>query len=165
MPQTEVERNVQLSILDRLIDNRPDTKTEPALTRSESLRRLRLSVRRDLEWLLNTNKNAEPLPESYHELRRSLYWYGLPDINSVALENAQDEERLIRSLEVAIQTFEPRLARVRVTAYERLTKKRSALQFHVEGMLLIEPAPERISFDTVLEIAKGSYQVKDDQSA
>jgi hypothetical protein len=30
---------------------------------------------------------------------------------------------------------------------------------------MIDPAPERISFDTVLEIAKGSYTVKEDQGA
>jgi hypothetical protein len=31
----------------------------------------------------------------------------------------------------------------------------------VEAMLMIDPAPERIAFDTVLEITKGSYSVKE----
>jgi predicted component of type VI protein secretion system len=36
-----------------------------------------------------------------------------------------------------------------------------AVRFHVEAMLLIDPAPERIAFDTVLEISKGAYSVKE----
>jgi hypothetical protein len=28
-------------------------------------------------------------------------------------------------------------------------------------MLMIDPAPERISFDTVLEVTKGAYSVKE----
>ncbi len=165
MPAGDVERSVQLSVLDRLIDNRPDSKIDPPLSRSESLRRLRNAVKRDLEWLLNSSRTAEPIPETYKEVLSSLYVYGLPDINSVTLDNSQDEARLVRSLETAILTFEPRLMRVRVTTYERLSKKKTALVFHVEAYLMIDPAPERISFDTVLEIAKGSYTVKEDQGA
>jgi type VI secretion system protein ImpF len=165
MPQGDVERSVQLGLLDRLIDNRPDSRVEPALSRRESLRRLRSAVKRDLEWLLNAVRTIESVPDSYTELRNSLYFYGLPDINSLTLESAHDEQRLVRSLESAIARFEPRLSKIRVTTYERLTKKKAALQFHVDALLMIQPAPERISFDTVLEVARGSYQVKDDSSA
>jgi hypothetical protein len=31
----------------------------------------------------------------------------------------------------------------------------------VEAVLMVDPAPERISFDTVLEISKGAYSVKE----
>jgi type VI secretion system protein ImpF len=161
----EVERTVQLSILDRLTDEQPDVKTDPYLSMSESLRRFRRSIKRDLEFLLNSVRNSDPLPESYKELRKSLYLYGLPDLNSVALENQQDEARLVRSLEDAISRFEPRFSRVHVTAYERLTKKKSSLLFRVEALLLIDPAPEPISFDTVLEVSKASYSVKEGTSA
>jgi type VI secretion system protein ImpF len=160
----DLERSVQLGLIDRLIDNRPDSKVESALSRQESLARFRSAVKRDLEWLLNTIQTVEAVPESYKELRDSLYFYGLPDITSVTLESGQDEQRLVRSLEKAIEKFEPRLARVQVTTYERLTKKKAALQFHVEALLMIDPAPERISFDTVLEIARGAYSVKDDHA-
>lgn len=161
----EVERTVQLSILDRLTDEQPDVRTDPYLSRSESLRRFRRSIKRDLEFLLNSVRNAEPVPESYKELRKSLYLYGLPDLNSIALENQQDESRLVRSLEDAISRFEPRLSRVHVIAYERLTKKKSALLFRVEALLMIDPAPEPISFDTVLEVSKASYSVKEGAGA
>jgi len=161
----EPERIVQLSLLDRLLDHQPDQRRDPHLSRSESLRQFRRGIKRDLEFLLNSVRNVEPVPPSYSEVERSLYRYGLPDLNSVTLDNPQDETRLLRSLEDAITAFEPRLSRVRVTSYERLSKKKAALFFHVEALLMIDPAPEPISFDTVLEIAKGSYSVKEGRGA
>lgn len=161
MPPNDSGRAIQLSILDRLTDDEPAVRTEAPITREKSLRMMRAAVQRDLEALLNTIRIAEKVPETYTELRDSLWLYGLPDINSISLQNQQDEERLLRGLERAIQQFEPRLSRVRVTSYDRILKSRQMVEFHVEAMLMIEPAPERIAFDTILEISKGSYHVKE----
>jgi len=165
MARQDPDRNVQQCLLDRLIDLEPHTRTDPPLTRPQSLERLKKSVKRDLEWLLNTHRTGDEVPEAYREVKKSLYTYGLLDVASVTLDSVHDEQRLLRSLENSITLFEPRLTRVRVTSYERMSKKKPAIQFHVEAMLMIDPAPERISFDTVLEIAKGAYQVKDAQGA
>jgi type VI secretion system protein ImpF len=165
MAHLDVERNAQQCLLDKLIDYEPDVKVEAQLTRAESLRHLRAAVKRDLEWLLNSIRSVEPVPEGYTELRKSLFYYGLTDITSVTLESVQDEQQLLRSLEAAITMFEPRLTRVHVITYERVTKKKQAIQFYVEALLMVDPAPERISFDTVLEIAKGTYQVRGEQRA
>ena len=161
MPPNDSGRAVQLSILDRLTDEEPGVRTEAPITREKSVRMMRAAVQRDLEALLNTIRIAETAPDTYTELRDSLWLYGLPDINSISLQNQQDEERLLRGLERAIQQFEPRLSRVRVTSYDRILKSRQIVEFHVEAMLMIEPAPERIAFDTILEIGKGSYRVKE----
>lgn len=161
MPPNDSGRAVQLSILDRLTDDEPGVRTEAPITREKSVRMMRAAVQRDLEALLNTIRIAEAVPDAYTELRDSLWLYGLPDINSISLQNQQDEERLLRGLERAIQQFEPRLSRVRVTSYDRILKSRQIVEFHVEAMLMIEPAPERIAFDTILEIGKGSYRVKE----
>jgi predicted component of type VI protein secretion system len=53
------------------------------------------------------------------------------------------------------------LARARVIRKERWKKGQQTITFHVEAILMIDPAPERISFDTVLEISKGAYSIKD----
>ena len=37
-----------------------------------------------------------------------------------------------------------------------------SVTFHVEAILLMDPVPERFSFDTVLDISKGAYTVKED---
>ena len=59
MAKFESESVVTQSVLERLIDREPAAKQEPAPTRSQSVRLLKASVRRDLEWLLNTRQNPE----------------------------------------------------------------------------------------------------------
>ncbi len=154
------DHGVQLSVLDRLLDNEPNIRQEPALTRAQSLRLHRESVRRDLEWLLNSHRMIVPIPEAYRELAHSVFTYGLPDINSVRLENTQDEQRLIRAIQSTIEQFEPRLTKVRVRALQPLRKSTLTLRFQVEAQLQLDPVPELISFDTILEVARGSYEVK-----
>lgn len=160
MPPADYDRAVQQSLLDRLIDVDPDHQVEPHLTRAESLRRLRASVRRDIEWLLNTVK-VNDAPPGLTELKKSLYSYGIPDLASMSLESPQDGQRLLRGLESAIAQFEPRLLNVRVTTSDKITRKRMFIEFHIEALLLIDPLPERLSFDTVFEVARGAYKVKD----
>jgi type VI secretion system protein ImpF len=160
MPPPDYDRAVQQSLLDRLIDLEPQNQFEPHLARAESLRRLRASVRRDIEWLLNTIRVTEA-PPGLFELNKSLYTFGIPDISSMSLETPQDAQRLLRGLERAISQFEPRLSNVRVTSPEKISRKRMYIEFHIEALLLIDPLPERLSFDTVFEVARGAYKVKD----
>jgi type VI secretion system protein ImpF len=154
-------KSVQPSLLDRLIDLEPDNRAEAPVSRSESLRQFRAGVKRDLEWLLNTTCAPIEIPESCGEVWNSVICYGLPDVSSVTLTDSGDEMQLLFSLERAIEQFEPRLAQARVTNKEPYRPGKQALTFHVEALLLVDPAPERISFDTVLEIGKGSYSVKE----
>jgi type VI secretion system protein ImpF len=155
-------KNIQQGLLDRLIDDEPLNRQEMPMSRAESLRQFRLAVKRDLEWLLNTTRMPIEVPEAIaEEINKSLLFFGLPDIASISLQNPGDEQRLLRSLETAIETFEPRLARPRVTSRDPYKSTQQAITFHVEAMLMIDPAPERISFDTVLEITKGAYSVKE----
>ncbi len=161
MADLKFERAIQQGLLDRLIDNDPATRAEAPISRAESLRRFRAAVKRDLEWLLNTVRISFEIPETCPELRKSLLFYGLPDISSMSLQSPADERRLLRGLELAIETFEPRLARAKVTSSEAMSYGSQAVKFHVEAILLIDPAPERIAFDTVLEITKGAYSVKE----
>lgn len=161
MATQKLERGVQLGLLDRLIDHEPDNRFEPVITRAESLRQFRLAVKRDLEWLLNTTRMPIEVPESCSEVYRSVLFFGLPDLSSMPVQNPGDERKLMRALEAVISVFEPRLARARVTSSEPFRKAQQAITFHVEAILLVDPAPERIAFDTVLEISKGAYSVKD----
>jgi type VI secretion system protein ImpF len=161
MANPKIELIIQQGLLDRLIDLEPGNRSEPAITRAESLRRLRQSVRRDLEWLLNTTRMPIEMPADCGELEKSVLCYGLPDVNSMSLQSALDHRRLLRSLEIAIETFEPRLFHARVTSTDPFHHGKQAIMFHVEALLLLDPAPERISFDTVLEISKGAYNVKE----
>ena len=124
-------------------------------------------MRRDLEWLLNTRRTPEAAGPEYEYLERSLFNYGLPDITFPALEFRRATARgSARMLETAIAHFEPRLDRVKVIAARRpRRRRRQVLRFQIEGLLKMDPSPEHISFDTVLQLSSGEYQVKGDQSA
>jgi type VI secretion system protein ImpF len=161
MANPKFTKNIQQGLLDRLIDQDPLNRQEVPMTRPESLRQFRMAVKRDLEWLLNTTRMPIEIPEACEEIRNTVLFFGLPDIASISLQSPGDEQRLLRSLEESIETFEPRLAHARVTSRDPYKATQQAITFHVEAMLMIDPAPERISFDTVLEVTKGAYSVKE----
>jgi type VI secretion system protein ImpF len=151
---------VALSTLDRLLDEDPEVSVEATPTRSQSVRQLKEAVRRDLEWLLNTRRIAVPPDESLKEVNRSLYVYGLPDFTTYSLSSPKDQARLIRFLHNTVKLFEPRLGNVRVVTLEGDTPTSRTLRFRIEGLLLLDPAPEHVSFDTVLELTSGEYEVQ-----
>ncbi|MGE5570095.1 MAG: type VI secretion system baseplate subunit TssE [Rhodospirillales bacterium] len=161
MARYEPEPNVTLSVLDRLIDLEPNLRADSPQSRAHSLRRLKDALRRDLEWLLNTRRSLEAVEDGKSELRNSLFNYGLPDISSLRVHSVQDQNRLLWMLETTVSAFEPRIAGVRVTMEPAAANTR-ILRFQIHGMLLIDPAPERVTFDTVLELTKGEYEVRGD---
>jgi type VI secretion system protein ImpF len=158
-PRQTTERTVRHSVLDRLIDRTPQLAADPPLPWEESVRELRQSVLRDLEWLLNTRRIAEPAPDRYPETQRSVYHYGLPDISSVSADSDSVRRRLLRQIEESIQLYEPRLTSVRVTPVEVDEEGHRQIRFVIEALLRMEPNPERVAFDTVLEIASGTFQI------
>jgi type VI secretion system protein ImpF len=159
MAKGEVERTVELSVFDRLLDEEPGTTSERAMTRAESIERLKESVRRDLEWLLNTRRTPETAPEELEALQTSLYHYGLPDVSSMSRDSPEVRNRLARLVEQAVTAFEPRLAGVRVSLAGGEKSAIGAVRFVVEGMLRMDPSPERVSFDTMLTTGSGSVVV------
>lgn len=166
MARWEAEQTVTQSILDRLIDREPGSQSEAAPTRAQSVRQLKAAVRRDLEWLLNTRCCPEPAGPEYEHLERSLYNYGLPDISSLSWSSTKDRGRLAHMLETAVALFEPRLDRVRVIALDASGGGSvQILRFQIEGFLEMDPSPEHITFDTVLQLASGQYQVKGETGA
>ncbi len=155
---------LQPSLIDRLIDLEPSNRKEAANAQTQSFRQLKDSVRRDLEWLLNTRRTpAEPFVRA-KELWRSSYCYGLPDLTGLALHTAQARMELARMLETAIESFEPRLRKVTATAQTTAPGSRT-LRFQIEAMLLTQPAPARVRFDTTLELTSGQYEVGGEQNA
>jgi type VI secretion system protein ImpF len=165
MPRWEPDLAVEQSLLERLIDLEPKNATEQPMTRAQSVRQLKSSLRRDLEWLLNTRRTPEAVGSEFQELERSLFNYGLPDLTTLNWESTRDRSYLARMIETVLGTFEPRLKRVRVDPVGDISATQSVLRFQIEGLLDMDPAPERISFDTVLQLSSGEYQVKGDPSA
>jgi type VI secretion system protein ImpF len=155
---TKSKRAISQSIIDRLIDLEPKVRSEPALSYEKSKKQLEAAVQRDLEWLFNTRQIPYELPEDSEVLlRESLFYYGLPDFTGLSIHSHQDQLALTRAMESAISNFEPRLANVKVSL--RPAEAGARIRFLIEALLLMDPAPERVTFDTVHDLTSGEYKV------
>jgi type VI secretion system protein ImpF len=165
MARTPGDLTVTLSVLDRLIDQEPKSQSEAPLTRSQSVRMLKGAVQRDLEWLLNTRRIFQEPDESLKEINHSAYIYGLPDFSHYTMASAADQAKLVRQLLATIKMFEPRLANVRLVPIEASEKGIQQFRVRIEALLLMDPSPEPVSFDTVIGLKSGNCKVSGGPSA
>jgi type VI secretion system protein ImpF len=142
---------VQLPLLDRLMDDAPDTLREAPPSPAEMLATLRRSVRRDLEALLNARRRWRSVSTGYTELKASPLGYGIPDYAAGAFNEPGRREHLRAEIEATIRRFEPRFVHLRVSLVEGRNKLEPTLRLRIDAMLHAEPAPEPIAFDTVVD--------------
>jgi len=121
---------------------------------------LKQSVRRDLENLLNTRWRCEEWPRDLADLELSLVNYGLPDIAGPTLGYARQREQFREVLENVIRHFEPRLRNVAVDMLDNVEPLDRTLRFRINAMLLAEPTPEPVVFDSALQPVTGNVEVK-----
>jgi type VI secretion system protein ImpF len=160
MARIDNEIRITPSVLDRLLDFEPELSSEAPKSRSKSLRDLKASIRRDLEWLLNTRRLIEQVPENLEETNKSVALYGLPDFTSASVKNTFEQKRLIKQIETAIKIFEPRFLDLKVTL-EPMSGYERALRFRIDARLDVEPVPEPVTFDTVLQVGGTGFSVKE----
>lgn len=160
MARTDNEIRITPSILDRLLDFEPRLSEEAPKSRSKSLRELKQSVRRDLEWLLNTRCYPEDLDEGLEEARKSVIVFGLPDFTGVSAKSHIEQKRLTKAVEMAIKHFEPRFIDLTVTL-EPISSIDRQLKFRIEARLDLDPTPEPVAFDTVLQLGSGEFAIKE----
>jgi type VI secretion system protein ImpF len=159
MARSDNQVRISPSVLDRLIDQEAGVSSEPPASRLKSLRDLKRAVRRDLEWLLNTRRGIEELHADMSEVARSVATYGLPDFTGASLKSPGDQERVRRAIEEAITLFEPRLSDISIKL-EPLSEGVPSLRFQVGGYLRVEPEPEPVAFDTMLNLTSNAYEVR-----
>lgn len=153
-------QRAQLPLLDRLIDDAPDSNRDPPLSAAEAMAALRRGVRRDLEALLNARRRWRSWPSGYAELSVSPLAFGIPDFTVGGITDARDRERLCAEIEATIRKFEPRFASVRVTLSERSDELDANLRLRIEALLHAEPAPEPIAFDTIIDPSTADAMVR-----
>lgn len=156
MARSQGETTITISVLDRLIDLEPSNTVENPLSRAQSVRVLKAAVRRDLEWLLNSRRIADPPDEALKEIQRSVYMYGLPDLSALTMASTADRNRLVKSIMNTINLYEPRLANVRLVMVESPDAGKKDVRLRIEAMLRMDPVPEPVSFDTVIELKSGN---------
>jgi type VI secretion system protein ImpF len=155
------KEHLQPSLLDRLTDLNPTKESDTLDERVMSLRRLRESVIRDLEWLLNTGcLGITQELASYPEVRRSVLNYGIPDIAGGSA-SGKDNVKMERELRQAIQDFEPRILpgslKVSVTLNDEEMSV-NTLVFEIQGELWWQPLPERFYLKTTLDVELGKFR-------
>lgn len=149
------------SLLDRLLDDEPDALQELPRSRSQRLSDLKLSVRRDLEYLLNTRVCLRELPEDSEQVKTSVLNYGIPDFSGIAMGSREKQETLRSRVEDAILRFETRFKHVRVElVLDTDSRLQRMIRFRIDGVLHAEPAPEAVTFDSFVTPTIGQFQVR-----
>lgn len=164
MAELTPQERLQPSLLDRLTDKAPDTKSESRDRRVLSMRLLRQAVLRDLAWLLNTGhlETTEDL-DAYPQVRDSVLNYGMPDITG-STASGTDTSALERSVKDVIIKFEPRISQDSLhvsIARDQSAAGRNAMVFTIEGQLWAEPTPIMLYLKTEVDLETGDVAVTD----
>ena len=160
MPPVTPQHPLLPSLLDRLFDDEPDQSTEPLWRGSYRVDDLREHVRRDLEFLLNTRHGRADLLAPGRELAVSTLAYGLPDFTGMIGGGLEAREHSRSSVERAIRAYEPRLQNVRVDAVDAENQFDRNVRLSIRAMLCVNPIEEPVMFDTTVESASGTCEVR-----
>jgi type VI secretion system protein ImpF len=156
---------------DRVVTGGGGGEGRSARTWQESVDLLERNVLRNLELLLNTRQVAEPAVSPREHLAKSVYNYGLLDFSSLSADSSQTGNDVRRLIKKSIELFEPRLTDVEVVDPDlddpegKDLKRRRSVRFRVEATLRTDPDPERVEFDTVLDMTSKRFEVRSDSNA
>ena len=160
MASIRPEQPLVPSILDRLIDDDPGQSTELPRNRSQLLREMKLTVRRDIEHLLNTRRRNVSVSPRLPELAQSLLTYGVADFSGTGPATGKQRDAFCRVIEDIIRKNEPRLLEVRVELASNPEPGDRTLRFRIDALLRADPAPEPVIFDSSLEPATHTFAIK-----
>jgi type VI secretion system protein ImpF len=150
------------SVLDRLLDDRVRPVHAGERGRTQQLMELRNAVRRDLEALLNSHRFCRTPPENTEQLDRSLLQYGAPDFFAVNAGSTAAREEFRRAVEEAIRRFEPRFKHVTVKLVDDGASTDRTMRFRIDALMYADPAPDAVSFDSLLDPSSHSFSVVGD---
>jgi type VI secretion system protein ImpF len=153
------ETTVTIPVLDRLIDLEPGNQTENPPSRSQSERLLGAPCGATWSGCSTRAESPTRQTKALKEVNRSAYMYGLPDLSALTMATSGDRNKLVRQIVAAINLFEPRLANVRLVMVENPDTAKSEVRLRIEAMLRMDPSPEPISFDTVIELKSGNCRL------
>ncbi len=163
MAELRQSEHLQPSLLDRLTDSEPGKNVENMSSRALSVDQLRLSVQRDLGWLLNCTciDTLEDFDE-YPEVAKSVVNYGVPEFSGIS-SSSIDIHHIENKIKIAIINFEPRLMEgsIKVSSVKRDEMSENAVSFDIEADLWAQPIPIRILLQSDLDLETGGFVVKE----
>ena len=160
MAKISAEQPLLPSLLDRLLDDDPGVTRDAPRSRTQVLREVKASIRRDLEDLLNTRRRCRPIPAGLDELQHSLAAYGLPDVSGARFGSSEGRERFRELLEAVVRRWEPRFKTIKVTLLDPPEQTDRVVRFRIDALMHADPAPEPVVFDSQAEPTTGGFEVR-----
>jgi type VI secretion system protein ImpF len=159
---------LQPALLDRLLDDEPASRTEPATARVLTKQQLRQAVLRDLTWLLNAVSLGDLDSERLPHAAASVLNFGLPPLSG-AQASTLDVATLEQNVRQAVLRFEPRILpeslRVRALETVSVLDTHNQIELEITGLLWSQPVPLEVMIRTELDLETGQVHVRDTQRA
>ncbi len=165
MAELAFQDRPQPALLDRLMDNEPDTKSEPIENRILSKKKLRQAVLRDLAWLLNATNLAHgvefiELPYAEH----SVINYGVPALSGQIISTVEITQ-LENAIKQAIIKYEPRIMpeslQVEAIVSELQLNHHNLINIQIRGDLWAQPTPVELLLRTEIDRETGKVEIND----
>jgi type VI secretion system protein ImpF len=156
---------MQASLLDRLTDDAPEKRLEPASSMMITHNILRRQVLRDLQWLFNCiNNEAQHDLTPYPEVASSTLNFGVAPLAGKRLSDIEWDDMQQR-LTRAIINFEPRILptglQVRCLSDTKALDLHNVLSIEIKGQLWCVPYPLEFLFRTDVDLENGHFELQD----
>jgi type VI secretion system protein ImpF len=145
MSKKNIKERLPQSLLDRLLIFK-----DPTFDADTPETTLIRSIEKDLQNLLNTRKIVDELPSDLPELAVSLVGYGVPDLTTINIYSESQKQNFCQAVQLAIESYEPRLDDIKVELLEAEKQIELIFRLRISAILLIEPEPLPVSFDSAL---------------
>ena len=165
MAKRTPQERLQPALLDRLVDEDPDSRQELREHRLITKARLRQAVLRDLAWLFNaTRLEADVDMSKAPYAQRSVINFGLPAFAGRCASSLEVNE-LERAIRQAIVDFEPRILpgtlRVRALVEPDRLDHHNVIGVEIEGHLWAQPVPLELLVRTEIDLETGKVEIAD----
>ncbi len=165
MATSRPQDRLQPALLDRLTDDDPGSKTEPAEGRVINRNRLREMVLRDLSWLFNCAAPGEAFDwNGATQAHSSVINYGLVPLSGTSASGI-DKGMLQNRVRQAILDFEPRILpgslAVEVVVSGDQLDHHNQIGFRISGQLWAQPVPLELLLHTDVDLETGRVSVQE----
>lgn len=151
------KKHFKAGIFDRLVDLEPlNPEDEHRQKQTFNKKELIDSVLQELGRLFNTRSPVPP--EKLEPGDRSVLDYGIPDFSALKAKSPDDQRKVAQLLKETIESYEPRLKRVRVSLDES-NRIENRIGLIIEADLVAGSVSEPILFPIVIQQLSGEVKV------
>jgi len=157
MLENQENKQVQIPLLTRLLDNEPDNIYENKLQTTFDIHSLHENIKTNLENLLNSRSKCLRWPKEYQELNQSLANYGMNDFMHRYFDNQQARLTFCKEVEETIAHFEPRLKTIHVTLLKDEEKIDRVLRIRIEAIIDANKQHNNAVFESSVDVSAQQF--------